>query len=197
MANKRPFNRQLKLLIIVILLFEFPNSLQADGLFSSFQQSIQRRLFKPTSLVKGFFKSFKPFQELPPSPPLTQEDYLMQQAFNSPNGGLLPLSSNNNNNLPISEYLVSNFDRLNTKGNNLKKDQMSLSESIPRSTNIFYPNNLMTSSSINHNLMYDQSQKTQSDLDDYPAPSQIVNYNEPKEKSGPSISIGSAPGGGM
>lgn len=199
MANLRPFNRQFfKLLILLILVFDFQSSLNAEGLFSSFQR---RLLIKPTNIVKGFFKSFKTFQDPIPSPPLTQEDYLMQQAFNSPPS--LPVGASSNG-APISEYLVSNFARLNPNnlnqpfGSALKKEQMILSESIPRSTNVLYPNMMNGGPPINHNLIYDQSQKASSlaDQDDYPAPSN-VNYQVPSEKASPSLSIGQAPGGGI
>ena len=221
MAKKRPYNQQFKLLILLILFFASHRSSDADGLFSSFAK--RNLLIKPKNLVKGFFKSFKPFQDFPnfQQEPITQDDLLMQQAFNSP-PRLLPLDGNSAP--PISEYLVSNFARLNPSklkqivGNQLtaapmtnhfRTEQMSLSESVPHS-NLFYPssyppNLLPGSAPINHNLMFDQSQKVQTAAQpenegDYPAPSQMVNsYRSSKEQSsgGTSLSIGAAPGGGI
>lgn len=225
MARKRPYNQQFKLLILLLLFCH--SNVDADGLFSSFAK--RNLLIKPKNLVKGFFKSFKPFQDFPTfqQDPITQEDLLMQQAFNSP-PRLLPLDSGAP---PISEYLVSNFARLNPAklkqivGNQLagsslanpfRKDQMSLSESVPHS-NLFYPNGFPPGSyppnllppnpPINHNLMFDQSQNVQTVQQetagdgDYPAPSQMVNSyrSSPKEQdsAGTSLSIGAAPGGGI
>lgn len=226
MAKKRPYNQQSKLLILLLLFCHSLSSVHADGLFSSFAK--RNLLIKPKNLVKGFFKSFKPFQDFPSfqQDPITQEDLLMQQAFNSPSR-LLPLDSGAP---PISEYLVSNFARLNPSklkqivGNQLagspmtnhfRKDQMSLSESVPHS-NLFYPNangfpssyptNLLSSAApINHNLMFDQSQNVQAAPQEnagdgnYPAPSQMVNSYRSKEQesAGTSLSIGAAPGGGI
>lgn len=220
MAKKRPFNRQFNELLILLILFcelTLFHSTNAD-IFSTFSK--RNLLIKPKNLVKGFFKSFKPFQDFPSfqPDPITEEELLMQQAFSSP-AKTLPFDSSIGTNgiAPISEYLVSNFARLNPadfkkfsnqQSNPFRKDQMSLSESISQS-NVFYPpltNNLLPSvqSPVNHNLMFDQSQNVQStnleDNDgDYPAPSQMVNsFHRPKEQSaGTSLSIGAAPGGGI
>lgn len=221
MANKRPhdqsINRQcIRLSILLILFFGLHHSpVQSEGFFSSFSK--RKLLIKPTSIVKGFFKNFKPFQEFPnfnEGNQITHDDLLMQQAFNSP--ARLPLESTNGI-PPISEYLVSNFARLNpanlkqafsgNQASQFQKDQMSLSESIT-SSNVFYPNMMPSASSpINHNLMFDQSQRVPQqassfvDADgDYPAQqSQISNNYRSNEKptSGPSLSIGAAAGGGI
>ena len=231
MAKKRPYGKQFKLFLLLIPFFACHTSsgVHADGLFSSFAK--RNLLIKPKNLVKGFFKSLKPFQDFPSfqQDPITQEDLLMQQAFNSP-PRLLPLDSGAP---PISEYLVSNFARLNPAklkqivgnqlagaplANHFRKDQMSLSESVPHS-NLFYPNanngfppnsyppNLLPAGPpINHNLMFDQSQNVQATQQensgdgDYPAPSQMVNsYRSSKDSdsAGTSLSIGAAPGGGI